>query len=145
MVDHRPGLLCVYCEPEFKVLVCGAADEADAVKRWIAYEHDDVGGPTDSYVVAMAETREDAQRVMGEAIATRATAAVSRAMNLRIWAIFIEAPHELANDDARASPVTDPGTAVFQGFDEPEQTPGPAAPKTQNPVRDRRGRSGRRP
>ncbi len=113
------------------------------MKRWIAYEHDDMGWPTDSYVVAMAETREDAQRVMGEAIAACA-AAVSRAMNLRIWAIFIEAPDQLGNDDPRASHVTDPGTAVFRGFDEPDQTPGPAGPKTQNTVRDRRGRSGRR-
>jgi hypothetical protein len=88
------------------------------MKRWIAHEHDDMGWPTDAYVVAMAETREDARRLMAEAITARA-AGVSRELNARIWAIFIEAPNELAEDDPRGGHVTDPGTPVFHGFDEP--------------------------
>jgi hypothetical protein len=88
------------------------------VKRWIAHEHDDGGWPTDSYVVAMAETRDDARRLMGEAITARATAA-SPELNVRIWAIFIEAPRELAEDDPRGGHVIDPQTPVFCGFDEP--------------------------
>lgn len=91
-----------------------------AVKRWIAHEHDETGWSTDSYVVAIAPTREDARRVMGEAIAARAAAA-SREMSIRIWAIFIEAPNELTDDDPRGSHLTDPGTPSFHGFDEPDE------------------------
>lgn len=92
------------------------------MKRWSAHEHDDTGWPTESYVVAMAETRDNARRMMGEAIAARA-AAVSREMNVRIWAIFIEAPNELANDDPRGGHVIHPGTPAFHGFDEPPEAP----------------------
>jgi hypothetical protein len=87
------------------------------VRNWIAYEHDDTGWATDSYLVVVAATSGDARRLMGEAIASR-SATTSREMNIRIWAIFIEAPTELADDDLRARDIADPIQTIFHGFDE---------------------------
>lgn len=94
------------------------------MRNWIAYEHDDTGWATDSYLVVVAATSDDARRLMGEAIAVR-SATTSREMNIRIWSIFIEAPTELPDDDLRARDVADPIQAHFHGFDEADPLPVP--------------------
>jgi hypothetical protein len=99
-----------------KLLTDGSSEHPDTVSNWIAYEHDDTGWATASYLVVVAATSGDARRLMGEAIAVR-SATASREMNIRIWAIFIEAPTELADDDPRARDIADPIQTIFHGFD----------------------------
>jgi hypothetical protein len=88
------------------------------MKRWIAHEHDESGWPTDAHVIVTAETSEQAKALMGEAITVRGNQ-VSPGMNIRIYAIFIEAPRELVDGDPRAEGLTKSHVAVFRGFDEP--------------------------
>ena len=99
------------------------------MKRWIAYEHDEgAGWPTEAYLVASADTQDDAKRVMAAAIARQGSAA-DLADRWRYWAIFIEAPCELADDDSRGAGDASPVDPVFWGFDQPRARRRPTAPR----------------
>ena len=87
------------------------------MRRWIAYEHDqDAGWPTEAYLVVSALTQQAAKEAMAKAIADQARTAPPE-LRSRYWAIFIEAPRELADDDPLGEPgLVDP---TFFGFDAP--------------------------
>ena len=94
------------------------------MKRWIAHERDDTGWPTEACLIVSAHTQTDAKHLMGIAISAH-TEATTRQLRERLYAIFIEAPEELADDDPRQKLITDPDTPTFLGFD-----PNPAADET---------------
>ena len=87
------------------------------MKRWIAHEHDETGWPTDSWLVVTAPTQTEAKQLMSLAITAHGTT-TTRQRRDRLYAIFIEAPQELAAEDPRHALVTDPHTPTFFGFDE---------------------------
>ncbi len=86
------------------------------MKCWIAYEHEDNGWPTAAFVLAIAETSEEAKQAMIRAIDTRA-ATVSYENRERLYAIFVEASRELPADDPRKELITAPFAPVFSGFE----------------------------
>jgi hypothetical protein len=88
------------------------------MKRWVAYEHDETGWPTESCLIVTAATQTDAKQLMSSAIAAHGTTA-TRQQRQRVYAIFIEAPQELLAEDPRYVLITDPATPTFLGFDEP--------------------------
>ena len=92
------------------------------MKRWIAYEHDETGWPTEGLVIVQAKTQAQARRVMAAAIAARRDAEASLQRRARLSAIFIEAPTELGGGDARFG-STDTADPIFIGFDRAERRP----------------------
>jgi hypothetical protein len=86
------------------------------MKSWIAHEHDETGWPTESCLIVAADTQTDAKQLMSSAISAH-SATATRENRERLYAIFIEAPQELAADDPRHDLITDPATPTFLGFD----------------------------
>ena len=87
------------------------------MKRWIAYEHDETGRPTESCLIVTAPTQTEARQLMSGAITSHGATA-TRQRRDRLYAIFIEAPQELPAEDPRHALVTDPAKPTFLGFDE---------------------------
>ena len=86
------------------------------MKSWIAHEHDETGWPTESCLIVSAHTQAEAKQLMSSAIDARSTTA-TRKIRERLYAIFIEAPQELAANDPRQQLMTDSATPTFFGFD----------------------------
>jgi hypothetical protein len=85
------------------------------VKRWIAYETDETGWPSDAFLVVMAKTRGDARLLMADAINQRRDRETSREVRARLSEIFIEAPRELTSTDPQGAGV-EHGAPLFEGF-----------------------------
>ena len=85
------------------------------MKRWIAYEHTELGLPTECCLIVTAHTQTEAKQLMSTAITAQSTTA-TRQNRDRLYAIFIEAPRELSADDPRHDLITDPATPTFLGF-----------------------------
>jgi hypothetical protein len=73
-------------------------------------------GPPTCLIVS-APTQTEAKQLMSNAINAHSTTA-TRQNRERLYAIFIEAPQELAADDPRQQLITDPATPTFLGFDQ---------------------------
>ena len=89
------------------------------MRRWIAYEHDENDGwPTEAYLVVNASTQQAAKDVMASAIAHQARIGPPE-LRSRYWAIFIEAPRELGDDDPHGESSAGLVDPAFVGFDAP--------------------------
>jgi hypothetical protein len=86
-------------------------------EKWIAYEHDETGWPTEACLIVTATTQTEARQLMSTAIAARSSIA-TRQLRDRLYAIFIESPQGLSAEDPRLALITDPATPIFVGFDE---------------------------
>jgi hypothetical protein len=87
------------------------------MKSWIAHEHDETGWPTESCLIVTADTQTEAKQLMSSAISAHSTTVTGQDRE-RLYAIFIEAPQELADDDPRRQLIADPAMPTFLGFDE---------------------------
>jgi hypothetical protein len=86
-------------------------------EKWIAYEHDETGWPTESCLIVTAPTQTEAKQLMSSAITARSSTA-TRQLRDRLYAIFIEAPQGLPAEDPRHALITDPARPTFVGFDD---------------------------
>ena len=98
------------------------------MKSWIAHEHDETGWPTESCLIVSAHTQAEAKQLMSSAIDARSRTA-TRKIRERLYAIFIEAPQELAANDPRRQLITDSATPTFLGFDHDPPNRGRQTPR----------------